>query len=308
MQETRMRRLTHQISLYWQLFVFLIPPLVYIVLFHYIPMFGVQIAFKQYSPLYGIWNSPWVGLLQFRRFFSGYMFGRLMRNTVVISLYSLGVGFPIPVIFALALNVMTNKRYQKIVQMVSYAPHFISIIVLVGLLNVMLGSRTGMYGAVVKMFTGGFPSDLFSNPATFRHMYVWSGIWQQMGWSAVIYIASLSAVDTELHEAAEIDGASRLSRVWHIDLPSILPTLSIMLILACGSILSVGFEKVYLMQNNINTSVSEVISTYVYKVALVNSPDFSYSTAIGFFNSVINLAFLVVVNAITGKLSQTSLF
>ena len=303
----RGRKLLHQMRLHWQLYVFLLLPVVYLILFKYIPMAGIQIAFRKFSIRKGIWHSPWVGFQYFERFFGSYMFGRVLKNTLVLSAYSIFAGFPMPILFALCLNVMRNRVFKKTVQMITYAPHFISTTVLVGMLMSLLNCRTGMYGALFSRLFGTFPPDLFGMGKAFKHLYVWSGIWQEMGWSAIIYIAALSSVDTQLHEAAEIDGAGRLKRVIHIDLPCILPTAAIMLIMRAGSVMSIGFEKVYLMQNNVNLAYSEIISTYVYKVGMQDS-DFSYSTAIGLFNSVVNLTLLFVVNAITRRLSDTSLF
>ena len=290
------------------LYLFLLPPLFWLILFCYQPMAGVQIAFKKYSISGGIWGSPWIGFENFTKFFSSYMFNRVMSNTLILSFYGLIAGFPLPILFALCLNAMRSLRLKKTVQMVTYAPHFISTTVLVGMLFAIFNSRIGIYGTIGQYLSGAYPPDLFSNVSAFKHLYVWSGIWQSMGFSAIIYIAALSGVDPELHEAAQIDGASRLKRILHIDLPCILPTASILLILSSGSILSVGFEKVYLMQNNINLSASEIISTYVYKVGLTGGTDFSYSTAIGLFNSVINMTMLVLVNGITRRISTTSLF
>ena len=303
----RGRKLLRQLYIHRYLYLFLIVPVAYLIIFHYIPMSGAQIAFRDFKIRKGIWGSPWVGFKHFERFFSTYMFGRVVKNTILLSAYSIFAGFPIPIIFALCLNVMRSEKYKKVVQMVTYAPHFISVTVLVGMLMAILNPRTGMYGSISLALTGTYPTDLLGVSNAFSHLYVWSGIWQNMGWSAIIYIAALSSVDPELHEAAQIDGASRLQRVVHIDLPSILPTASIMLIMRAGQVMSIGFEKVYLMQNDINLSVSEIISTYVYKVGMQDS-DFAYSTAIGLFNSAINLMLLVTVNGITKKLSNTSLF
>ena len=303
----RGKGLAHQLYVHRQLYLFLLLPLAYLIIFHYVPMAGAQIAFRKFNIRKGIWDSPWVGLANFERFFSTYMFGRVLKNTLLLSFYSLFAGFPIPILFALLLNMMRSERYKKVVQMVTYAPHFISVTVLVGIMMQVLNCRTGIYGTFVYTLTGSYPADIFGQSNAFSHLYVWSGIWQNTGWSAIIYIAALSGVDPQLHEAAQIDGASRLQRMVHIDFPSILPTASIMLIMRAGNVMSIGFEKVYLMQNDINLSVSETISTYVYKVGLVDA-NFSYSTAIGLFNSVVNLTLLLVVNQITKRLSSTSLF
>ena len=272
-------------------------------------MFGVQIAFKDFMPAEGIWGSQWVGFKHFEIFFKSYQFGRVITNTLRISLYSLVVGFPLPIVFALLLNTIRNMRFKKIVQTITYIPHFISVVVLVGILVQVLNPVTGLYGSIYRLFNGaGYPKNIMASPAAFTHLYVWSGIWQQLGWSSIIYVAALSNVDQELYEAAEIDGASRWKRVLHIDLPSILPTIAILLILRAGSIMSVGFEKVYLMQNNLNLMQSEVISTYVYKVGMAaGGGNFSYASAIGLFNSIINCTLLVFVNAVSRKLSDENI-
>lgn len=291
-----------------QLYLLLLLPLSYLILFHYVPMYGVTLAFRNYDISLGILHSKWVGLENFFRFFSSYMLARVLKNTLVISLYSILAGFPLPIIFALALNLMRNQKYKKFVQVVTYAPHFISTTVIVGMMMALLNCHSSMYATIYKALVGTFPNDVFGSDTAFPHLYVLSGVWQNLGWDAIIYVAALSGVSLELHEAAEIDGASRFQRVIHIDLVAILPTASILLIMNSGNILSVGFEKVYLLQNDINLRASETIATYVYKVGLTGSMDFSYSTAIGFFNSVVNMGLLVIVNSITGRLSQTSLF
>ena len=301
-------KLYDRLNKHWQLYILLIIPVVYLVIFHYVPMGGVVLAFKKYAPLRGILGSPWIGLENFQRFFSSYMFERVIINTFALSFYSLLAGFPIPIIFALCLNVIQNEKYKKSIQMISYAPHFISTTVLVGMINAIFNARTGMYGAIYKLITNSYPFDLFSSVNSFRHMYVWSSVWQNTGWSAIIYVAALASVDIQLHEAAQIDGANRISRIIHVDLPNIVPTISIMMILQLGQIMSVGFEKVYLMQNTINSPVSEIISTYVYKIGLQDSTDFSYSTAIGMFNSVVNLIVLIAANTVIRKIGSISLF
>lgn len=290
----------------WQLYIFILIPFVYLFIFAYYPMFGIQIAFKNYSAAKGIWGSDWVGMKHFITFFSSHQFKRVIVNTMRVSFYSIVTGFPLAIIFALFLNVIRNQRLKKFVQTVTYIPHFISVLVLVGILFQLFNPVTGVYGMVYRFFneSGGYPKDLFAKAGTFPHMYVWSGIWQQLGWSSIIYIAALAAVSPELHEAAEIDGATRLQRVWHVDLPTILPTASIMLILRFGSIMSVGYEKVYLMQNDLNLIQSEVISTYIYKVGLSSATSFSYGTAIGLFNSIINCSMLIAVNYISKKINE----
>ena len=308
---SHMRLTWRRAQRYWQVYLFLLLPILYLILFCYWPMTGLQIAFKKFSLADGIWGSPFVGLRQFDRFFRSYEFSRVLKNTLVISGYGILASFPIPIVFALMLNSIKQGKFSKCVQTITYIPHFISTVVLVGMILQIFNSRVGLYGVIYNAVTGSIPSDLLANPSAFPHLYVLSGIWQNFGWDSIIYIAALTGISQELHEAAELDGASRFKRLLHIDLPGILPTITIMLILNTGRIMSVGFEKVYLMQNNLNLSASEVISTYVYKIGMgVGSavPDYSYSTAIGLFNSVINLILICTVNAISRKLSETSLW
>lgn len=293
----------------WQLYLMLLLPIVYIIVFAYVPMGGLVIAFEKYNPRLGVFASPWVGLDNFKRFFTSFRFPMIMKNTLVISFYSLLVSFPIPIIFALMLNSMNGKRYKKSIQTVTYVPYFISSVVMVGLIFQVLDNRSGIYGALYKMIAGEVGPNLFADGALFKHIYVWSGVWQSTGYSAIIYIAALSGVDASLHEAALIDGANRFQRVLYVDIPAILPTASIMLILAVGNIMNLGFEKILLMQNNLNLNYSEVISTYVYKVGLASGiNDFSLSTAISMFNSVINFLLLVTANWTSKKLSGSGIF
>ena len=294
----------------WQLYVFMLIPLIWVIIFCYAPMFGAQIAFRKYQPRLGIWDSPWVGFYQFKKFFNSYQFSRVMMNTVVISLYTILCSFPLPIIFALVLNSTRSHKFRTVTQTIVTMPHFISVVVLVGILLQIFNSRTGVYGTLMESITGAYPEDLFSKPANFRHMYVWSGVWQQFGWNSIVYIAALAAVSPELHEAAQIDGASRFQRMLHVDFPAILPTITIMLILRMGSVMTIGFEKVYLMQNSLNLTASEIISTYVYKVGLssAGTTDLSYATAIGLFNSAINLVLISVTNFIARKLGGNGLW
>lgn len=294
----------------WQLYVFMLIPLIWVIIFCYAPMFGAQIAFRKYQPRLGIWDSPWVGFYQFKKFFNSYQFSRVMMNTVVISLYTILCSFPLPIIFALVLNSTRSRKFRTVTQTIVTMPHFISVVVLVGILLQIFNSRTGVYGTLMESIIGAYPEDLFSKPANFRHMYVWSGVWQQFGWNSIVYIAALAAVSPELHEAAQIDGASRFQRMLHVDFPAILPTITIMLILRMGSVMTIGFEKVYLMQNSLNLTASEIISTYVYKVGLssAGTTDLSYSTAIGLFNSAINLVLISVTNFIARKLGGNGLW
>ena len=294
----------------WQLYAFMLIPLIWLIIFCYAPMFGAQIAFRKYQPRLGIWDSPWVGFYQFKKFFNSYQFSKVMVNTIVISLYTILCSFPLPIIFALVLNSTRSRKFRTVTQTIVTMPHFISVVVLVGILLQIFNSRTGVYGTLMESITGAYPEDLFSKPANFRHMYVWSGVWQQFGWNSIVYIAALAAVSPELHEAAQIDGANRFQRMLHVDLPAILPTITIMLILRMGSVMTIGFEKVYLMQNSLNLTASEIISTYVYKVGLssAGTTDLSYSTAIGLFNSAINLVLISVTNFIARKLGGNGLW
>jgi multiple sugar transport system permease protein/putative aldouronate transport system permease protein len=292
----------------YQLYLLSLLPLVYLVVFRYVPMLGAQIAFKDYNIVKGIWGSPWVGFEHFSRFISSYLFVRILKNTLVISLYSLVAGFPIPIILALSLNYLNRPRYKKTVQMVTYAPFFISAVVLVGMILQILNSQNGVVNNLIAKL-GGARVDFLGNPRFFYSLYVWSGIWQTFGYSSIIYMATLAGVDPELHEAATVDGAIILQRIVHIDLPGIIPTAVILLILATGRMLDVGFEKAYLMQNPLNLRVAEVIDTYVYKIGLTGAiPQFSYASAIGLFRSAVGFVLLLTVNRVSGRLSESSLW
>lgn len=292
----------------WQLHLMMLLPLGYLLLFHYGPMFGLQIAFRDYRPRKGIWGSEWVGLKHFLTFFENYKWKDYVRNTLTISMYSIAAGFPIPIILALMLHVNEHKGLKALTQNVSFIPHFISTVILVGIVNQIFSPYSGLYGSICEIFNLQ-KVDLRVDPDAFYHMYVWSGVWQGMGWSAIIYVASLSSVPVSLHEAAMLDGASRWQRVLHVDIPTILPTICMMLILRFGHIMSVGYEKVYLMQATENIIKSETISTYVYKTGIAQGK-LSYATAVGMMNSVINTVMIIVVNKITDKLSdgENSLF
>lgn len=280
----------------WQLHIFMFFPVLYLFIFDFIPMYGVQIAFRDYRPRAGITKSVWVGLQWFKQFLSAPDFGKIFMNTVTLSLYSLAT-FPLAIIFALVLHALRSEKYKKVVQTVSYIPHFISISVMVGIINMILSPVSGIWGNFYRLLGGlGYPPDIRTAESAFRHLYVWSGVWQTLGWSSIIYIAALASVSQEHHEAAQIDGASRLKRMWYIDIPAILPTIAIQFILRCTNIISVGFEKAYLLQNTLNLDVSEVISTYVYKVGMASFRSFSYGTAVSLFNTMINLGLLLSVN------------
>ena len=293
----------------WQLHLMMILPLAYLLIFHYGPMFGLQIAFRDYSNRKGIWGSEWVGLKFYQKFFSNRLWQEYLINTVTVSLYSIAVGFPIPIIFALILHINERKGLKVLTQNVAYVPHFISTVILVGMINQIFSPYSGLFAAVCRLFDINTGVDLRKDADAFYHMYVWSGVWQGMGWNAIMYVAALSSVSQELHEAAKLDGASRWKRVIHVDIPAILPTICMMLILRFGSVMAVGYEKVYLMQCDQNLEKSEVISTYVYKRG-IQEGDMSFGTAVGLLNSVINTCMICLVNWITDKLSdgENSLF
>lgn len=305
----RLWRTGQNIKRNWGLLLLFFPTLLYIIVFRYLPMGGILIAFKDYKPSLGIFGSPWAshhGLKYFQMFFSSYNFSTLVKNTLRVSLYSLIAGFPFPILFALLLNSLPGKRYKKVVQTVTYAPHFISMVVMVGMLYIFLSPSSGLVNIAIRAL-GGNTVMFLNSKDMFPHVYVWSGVWQHFGWDSILYIAALANVSPELHEAAIVDGASKWQRLRYIDFPSILPTAVIMLILNTGSIMSVGFEKAYLLQNSLNLATSEVLSTYVYKVGLLNS-QFSLSTAMGLFNSVVNFTMLVLVNQISKKVAGSSLW
>lgn len=290
----------------WDLYLLITPVLAYFIIFHYFPMYGLQIAFKNFAAVKGIWGSPWIGFDHFRRFFDSYYFWRLIKNTVGISLYELAVGFPAPLILALMINEVRHKTFRRFVQTVTYAPHFLSTVVLVGMVLMFLSPQKGIVNHIIAFF-GGHSISFMTEPAWFKTIYVFSGVWQSAGWGSIIYLAALAGIDPGLHEAAIIDGASRLRRIWHINLPGILPTIVILLILNLGNVMSVGFEKVYLMQNSLNKESSDVIATYVYQSGILGA-QYSFSAAIGLFNSVVNFALLVGVNYIARKVNDTSLW
>lgn len=295
----------------WQLHLLILIPVIYIAIFHYWPMYGAQIAFRDYRARDGITGSAWVGMKWFVQFFNNIKFKNILTNTLAISFYQILVGFPIPVFFALMINAIPNERFKKVTQTITYMPHFISVVVLVSMVNMVFSPINGVYGTLYRAFGGeGYPHDFRGMANTFRHLYVWSGIWQNLGWDTIIYTAALASVSQDQHEAAMIDGASRWKRVLHVDLPAILPTVGIMLIMRCGRVMTIGFEKVYLMQTSLNRSTSEIISTYVYTVGMGSSSDFSYAAAIGLFNSVVNCILLVTVNWISKQVShkEVSLF
>jgi len=268
-------------------------------------MYGVLIAFKDYSPALGIGGSPWAGFKYFEKFFHSYQFSSTIKNTLIISVYSL-ITFPIPIILALMVNQMRPNRFRRFFQTVSYMPHFISTVVMVGLMMILFSPSTGLLGNIYSLFGKEAP-DLIGSAGLFSSVYVWSDVWQHVGWDSIIFIAALSAVDPSLYEAATVDGASRMHKIRYIDIPMLMPTAITLLILRVGGLLGVGFEKVYLMQNDLNITSSEILSTYVYKIGLLSS-QYSFSSAINLFNTVINFILLIMVNQISKKLSENSLW
>lgn len=306
-RRTLWERLRRDMVTNWRLYVLILPALVALVLFRYAPMYGLQIAFKNFKPAKGILGSEWVGMKHFVSFINSYQFETVLMNTIRISVVSLIAGFPMPIIFALLLNQIRSQRAKKVLQTVTYMPHFISTVVLVGMLMVFLSPSTGLYGHIMRALGVAQPDNLLAQKEWFLPLYVLSGIWQNTGWDSIIYLAALSAVSVDLYEAATVDGASKFKRMLYIDIPCIMPTATILLIMNMGNIFSLGFEKIFLMQNNLNLPVSETINTYVYKQGIENGK-YSYSAAIGLFNTVINFVILLVVNKIAGKLSDTSLF
>ncbi|WP_332631836.1 ABC transporter permease [Halalkalibacter flavus] len=294
-----------QIKQNWELYLFLFPTLLYFIIFHYIPMYGVQIAFRDYSPGLGITGSPWVGFDHFIRFFDSYQFWNLIYNTFSLSVLQLLLTFPLPIIVALMLNQLVFKRYKKFVQTVIYAPHFISVVVLVGMVYVFF-SNNGIVNNILLLF-GMDPIRFLAEASWFKPLYVGSSVWQETGWAAIIYLAALAAVSPELHEAAVMDGANKFQRIIHVDIPAILPIAMILLVLSVGNIMNIGFEKAYLLQTPLNQSSAEIIPTYVYKVGLQQA-QYSFAAAVGLFNAIINLVLLWYVNRVVKRLSGNGLW
>ncbi len=286
----------------FDLYILILPTVAFFIIFKYVPMYGVQIAFRDFTPFEGIWGSEFVGWENFIRFFEAPQFWPTIKNTLLISFMNLFINFPFPIIFALLLNQMEIKWFKKSVQTVSYAPYFISTVVMVGLMNTFLSPVSGPINSIIESL-GGDAIHFMGEPDLFYWIYVFSDTWQMTGYNAIIYIAALAGISPEFYEAAMVDGASKFKRVMYIDIPFLIPTISILFILSAGRIMSLGFEKAFLMQNSLNMASSEIIATYVYKTGLVQS-DFSYSTAISLFNTVVNLIFIFTVNWVTKKLSS----
>lgn len=301
----RRRRRWRKVARAWQLYVLLAPTLLYFAIFKFWPMYGVQIAFRNFNPVDGFLGSPWVGLAHFERFFASFQFDMLIENTLLLAVTNLAFVFPIPIVLALLVNQLSSQRFKNFTQTVLYAPSFISTVIVVGMLYVLLSPRSGLVNHVIEL-AGGDPIFFLADPAWFRPVYVGSSVWQEAGFSMVVYLAALAGIDPALHEAAKIDGASALQRIRHIDLPGIMPVISILFILAVGNLLNIGFEKALLLQTPLNSSESQIIQTYVYQAGLQEA-QFSYSTAIGLFNSVLNLALLLTFNWVAKRFKQNSL-
>lgn len=303
---TGIRRCWLNFKRYWQLHLMMLVPFVYLLIFHYGPIYGLQIAFKDYSPRRGIIDSEWIGLANWKEFFGYYQWTNLVVNTLAISFYGIFVSFPVPIILALMLHVNTHKVLKKITQNVSYVPHFISLVVMIGILNTVLNPVTGFVGYFNRIFDNFAYEDIRASKTAFRPLFILSGLWQGAGWSTILYISALGAVSEELHEAAKLDGASRLRRVWSVDIPALMPIIAIQLIFQFGGLLSVGYEKAFLMQNSRNIDVSELISTYVYKQGIRIGRN-SFGSAVGLLQNFINTILIVIVNWITNALTDNEM-
>ncbi len=288
------------------LYLLLLPAVVIMIMFTYQPMAGIVIAFKDYVPVIGIWESEWAGFKYFIQFFNSFQFVPTITNTLTISIYSMLITFPLPIAFAILCNQINNQRFKKVFQVSTYLPHFISTVVMCGMIILFLSPSTGVISSMLALIGIDDMPNLLGIPDAFADVYVWTEVWQHVGWDSILYIAALSAIDPSLYEAATVDGASKWQKILKIDLPLLLPTATIMLILRAGSVMNVGFEKVYLLQNRLNEPASEIISTYIYKIGLI-STQYSLSAAVNLFNNVINLILLLAVNFIAKKMSDNSL-
>ena len=295
------RRFVFNFKRDWMLWAMCLVPMIYVLIFNYLPMYGIQIAFKQYSPRKGIWGSEWVGFDNYKDFFGYYRWTNLIVNTLMISLYELVV-WPVPIVLALILHVYQGKKLKKVVQNVSYMPHFISLVIMVGLLFSVFNPISGFVGTLNRAFGWKIP-DIRGAEGAFRHLYVWSGVWQGAGWGTILYISALSGVPDEIHEAAKVDGASRLRRVFVVDLPTLYPMMSLMLIMKIGGMLSVGYQKAFLMMTQTNKDVSEMISVYVYTQG-IRSGNMSFGQAVGLLSSVVNFTLVLIANKVADVLSD----
>jgi putative aldouronate transport system permease protein len=289
---------------HWQLYLIMVPGLLYFLIFKYVPMASAVIAFKDYNVVQGVWGSPWAGFKYFELFFSNPVFWTLIKNTLGLSFYALVVGFPIPIILAICLNEVRDGFFRRFTQLVTYAPYFISTVILVSMTMLLLSPRLGVVNMALQAL-GQQPINFLGRPDLFSSIYVWTGVWQFSGYAAIVYLAALAGIDPQLHDAARVDGASRIQKILHVDLPGIMPVILVILVLNAGSLLAVGFEKVFLLQNPLNLATSEVISTYVYKIGLLNA-NFSFATAVGLFNSVVNMILLLLVNTLVKRASDSN--
>jgi len=292
---------------HWQMYLFALLPLIYLIIFKYVPMLGVQIAFKRYNARMGIWGSPWVGLMQFTKFFNSYQFERVLTNTIVLSLYSLVAGFPLPIVLALMMNAERSGRMRSFVQNVTYMPHFISTVVMVGILNQFFNTRYGGFANIWHLFSDGKVPDLLSSATAFTHMYVWSGVWQGMGWGSIIYMAAIAGIAPSLYEAAKIDGASRIQQIWHITLPGLKDIISIQLILCIGGLFGSSFDQIFNMRNATVKMAAQTLDTYIYDISFGSVPNYGFSTATGLFCSVVSFILLTIGNKLVYKLTGTKL-
>jgi len=292
---------------HWQLYPIVALPVAFLVVFSFLPIVGDQVAFRNYDPVLGMWKSPWLGFQQFHDLFSGPYFWLLIRNTLTLSLYYIVLSIPAQVLLAIAINEVRHRWFQKFVQTITYAPYFISVVVLVGMMEILLAPSIGPMANIFHALGYSSAPDLLGSGAAFPSLYVWSGVWQETGYGAVIYLAALTGVNPELYEAAKMDGATRLQKIWNIDLPSLKPTITILLILSLGGLLTVGFEKVYLLQNPLNLNSSQIISTYVYEIGILDG-NISFAAAVGLFQSVIAMVMIFAVNFAAGRFSDTTLF
>lgn len=306
MQGRLLSSMRRSIKKYWDLYLLLIPVLLYFLLFKFLPMYGLQIAFRDYRPRLGFWGSKWVGLKHFERFFSTYSCWSIVLNTLVLSACTLLFTFPLPIVLALVLNEMRAGAYRKVVQTITYAPHFLSTVVVVGMIRAFCSPSTGVVNTIIR-FLGGQPIYFMAKAEWFRPLYIISEVWTNIGWDSIIFYSALSSIDTQMYEAARIDGASRMKMLRYITLPSIVPTIAIMLIMNCGRVMSIGFEKVFLMQTDLNLGVSEVISTFVYRQGMLSAQT-SYASAVGMMNSLVNFLLVIVVNGISKHVSEVSLW
>ena len=295
-----------QMKKHWEFYLLLLPGIIITVIYKYIPIYGIQIAFRDYNAMDGFWGSAWVGLKWFERFFNNYNSVRMIRNTVLLSLYSILWTFPIPIILALLINQVKLKKFQRVSQTVLYAPHFISVMILCGMLRIFLSPYGGLISLIMQAF-GAEPVNLIDSSSAFRTIYIASSIWQDAGWGIIIYMATLANIDTSLYEAAKVDGASLFQRIRHIDIPGLTSIMVLNLIMSAGSLMNVGFEKVWLLQTDLNKATSDVISVYVYQQGIENAK-YSYSTAVGLFNTVINIILLLLVNRMAGRISDETSF